>query len=257
MEAVPGVELIPAPWPNKHPTTDLVDAACQGLKPSKAVRIVVGHGAMDTMSPAPDHPANIALERVEERIHSGLIHYVALGDRHSTTDVGVTGRVWYAGAPEPTDYIEVEPGNALVVDLDTSHADVASRRVGTWRFQRREWELSGDRDIDSLEDWLSGLDEKDRTIVKVSISGQVSVAQKARLDSMLERNADLLAALETWERRSDLAVIPDDTDLDHFRLSGFAYQALLDLAQMAESGDQAVTARDALALLHRLVGARA
>lgn len=256
VEAAPGVELVPAPWPNKHPTTDLVDTACQGLEPSDAVRIVVGHGAVDSMSPDPDNPANIALERVEERIQSGLIHYVALGDRHSTTGLGVTSKVWYAGAPEPTDYTEIDPGNALVVDLDASSADVGARRVGTWRFERRECELSGDGDIDSLEEWLSGLDEKDRTIVKVSMTGQVSVTQKARLDILLEHNADLLAALETWERRSDLVVIPDDADLDHFGLSGFAHQALLDLAQVAESGEQAVAARDALALLYRLVGAR-
>ena len=254
--AAPGVELLPAPWPNKHPTTDLVDAACQGLEPSDAVRIVVGHGAVDTMSPDPDHPANIALQRVEERIQSGLIHYVALGDRHSTTDVGVTGKVWYSGAPEPTDYSEVDPGNVLVVDLDHSSACVATRRLGAWRFVRREWDLSGDQDIDALEEWLSRLDEKDRTIVKVSMTGQISVAQKARLDGVLEHNAELLAALETWERRSELAVIPDDADMDHFGLSGFAQESLLDLAQMAESGEQAVAARDALALLHRLAGYR-
>ncbi len=256
VEAAPGVQLVPAPWPNKHPTTDLVDAACQGLEPSDAVRIVVGHGAVDTMSPDPDHPASIALQRVEERIQSGLIHYVALGDRHSTTNVGTTGRVWYAGAPEPTDYTEVDPGNVLVVDLDAGLRDVACRRVGAWSFQSREWELSGDQDIDALEGWLSRLDEKDRTIVKVSMTGEVSVAQKARLDGVLEHNADLLAALETWERRTDLAVIPDDADMDHFGLSGFAQESLLDLAQMAESGEQAVAARDALALLHRLVGPR-
>ena len=47
VQAVPGVELIPAPWPNKHPVTDLVASAYQGLEPTYAVRIVVGHGAVD------------------------------------------------------------------------------------------------------------------------------------------------------------------------------------------------------------------
>ena len=32
VQAVPEVELIPAPWPNKHPTADLVEAACGGLE---------------------------------------------------------------------------------------------------------------------------------------------------------------------------------------------------------------------------------
>ena len=129
--------------------------------------------------------------------------------------------------------------------------------MGAWRFVRREWDLGGEEDIEALEEWLSGLEAKDRTIAKVSVIGQVSVAQKARLDSVLEHNADLLAALETWERQSDLIVVPDAADQDHFDFSGFAQEALLDLHDMAKSGDQAVVARDALALLYRLAGQRA
>lgn len=257
VQAAPGVELIPAPWPNKYPNIDLVNSACEKLEPTDAVRIVVGHGAVDSMSPTPDDPKLIALERMEERVKSGLIQYAAIGDRHSTTDVGITGRVWYSGAPEPTDYTEIDPGNVLIVDVDVGSIAVESRHVGAWRFVRREWDLDGEEDIEALEEWLSGLEAKDRTIAKVSIIGQVSVAQKARLDSVLEHNADLLAALETWERQSDLIVVPDATDQDHFDFSGFAQEALLDLHDMAKSGDQAVVARDALALLYRLAGQRA
>ena len=256
VQAAPGVELIAAPWPNKHPTTDLVEAACGTLEQTSSLRIVVGHGAIDSMSPDPNDPKVIALDRLEEQIQVGLIHYVALGDRHSTTNVGTTGRVYYSGAPEPTDYDEIDPGNVLIIDLGADHVDVVAKHLGTWRFLRRDWQLTSDRDIDALEEWLSGLEDKDRTIVKVSMVGQLSVAQKARLDELLEHHADLLAAIETWERHSDLVVIPDDADLDHFGLSGFASQALTDLHTMAEQGDQAPVARDALALLYRLVGSR-
>ena len=256
VQAAPGVELIPAPWPNKHPTTDLVEAACSGLEQGSSLRIIVGHGAIDSMSPNPNDPKVIALERLEERISAGLIHYVALGDRHSTTNVGTTGRVYYSGAPEPTDYDETDPGNVLIVNLGADHVDVVVKHLGTWRFLRRDWQMSFDKDIEALGEWLSSLEDKDRTIVKVSMVGQVSVDQKARLDELLEHHADLLAAIETWERHSDLVVIPDDADLDHFGLSGFASDALTELHMMAEQGDQAPVARDALALLYRLVGSR-
>ena len=256
VQVAPGVELIPAPWINKHPTTDLVAAACDGLEQTSTLRIIVGHGAVDSMSPNPNDPKAISLEQLELRISERLIHYVALGDRHSATDVGTTGRVHYSGAPEPTDYDETNPGNVLVVDLSTDNVDVAVKRLGTWRFVLREWQLSSDEDINALEEWLSGLENKDRTIVKLSIVGQVSVAQKARLDELLEHYADLLAAFETWERHSDLVVIPDDTDLDHFGLSGFASDALAELHMMAEQGEEAPVARDALALLYRLVRTR-
>ena len=81
------------------------------------------------MSPDPSDPKAIALERLEERISAGLIHYVALGDRHSTTNVGTTGRVYYSGAPEPTDYDETDPGNVLIVDLSTDHVDIDVRHL--------------------------------------------------------------------------------------------------------------------------------
>ena len=194
VQAAPGVELIPAPWPNKHPTTDLVEAAWGSLEQTNSLRIVVGHGAIDSMSPNPNDPKSISLERLEERISTGLIHYVALGDRHSTTNVGATGRIYYSGAPEPTDYNEIDPGNVLIVDLGADNVDVAPRRLGTWRFLRRDWQFSSDEDIEALEEWLSGLEDKDRTIVKVSMVGQVSVAQKARLDELLEHHTELLAA---------------------------------------------------------------
>ena len=239
VQVVPGIELIPAPWPNKHPTTDLVEAACGGLEQTGALRIVVGHGAIDSMSPAPNDPKLIVLERLEERIQEGLIHYVALGDRHSTTSVGTTGQVHYSGAPEPTDYDETDPGNILIVDLGTDHTEVVVRHLGTWRFVSGHWEVSSARDIEALEQWLSSLEYKDRTILRISLIGQLSVAQKAHLDEVLELHTDLLAAIERWDSHSDLVVIPDDVDLDHFGLSGFADDALNELRTLAEQGDLA------------------
>lgn len=257
VEAVPGVELVPAPWLTKSPLADLVAKACDGLEVSEAARILVGHGAVDKISPDKANPALISLESLEAKIDEGLIHYVALGDHHSTNDVGTSGRIWYAGAPEPTRYEEINPGNVLVVDLDVDQISVETRTVGIWRFLQQDWELTGDADLDALEDWLSGIEGKDRTIVKIAPVGQVSLAQKARLDNLLEHYSDLLAALETWERRSELVVIPDETDLSDLGLSGFAREALDDLVELAESSqlDRAVAARDAMALLHRLVGA--
>ena len=256
VQAGPGVELIAAPWSNKRPLTDLLGDACEGLEPTDALRVVCGHGAVDAMWPQTNDPAHISLERLEEWIESDVIHYVALGDRHSTTDIGSTGRVWYSGAPEPTNFDETEPGNVLVVDLDGDGVRVDRRRVGTWRFERRDWELGTNFDIDALRDWLEAPGDKDRFIIRSSLQGQVSVAQKARLDEMLDHYRDLLGGLEVRDGDSPLAVMPDDADLDDFGLSGYAREALSDLSKMAESGDRAVAAGDALALLYRLTRVR-
>ena len=260
LEVASGAELVPAPWLTKSPLADLVAKACDGLEASEAARILVGHGAVDAVdkiSPDKANPALISLESLEAKIDEGLIHYVALGDHHSTNDVGTSGRIWYAGTPEPTRYGEIDPGNVLIVDLDVDQISVETRTVGTWRFLQQDRELTDDTDLDAIEDWLTGIEGKDRTIVKLSLVGQISLAQKARLDNLLEHHDDLLAALEDGERRSDLAVIPDDADLNDLGLSGFAQEALDDLVKLAESNqlDQAVAARDAMALLYRLVGA--
>ena len=252
VQAASGVELIAAPWPNKRPLVDLVGEACESLEATDRLRVVCGHGVVNAMWPESSDPAHISLSRLEERIESGIIHYVALGDRHSTTDVGDTGRVWYSGAPEPTDFDEVEPGNVLVVDLDRDGVRVDRRRVGTWRFEQRDWELGTDLDIDALRGWLESPDNKERCIVRASLRGQVSVAQRAQLDQTLDHYTDLLGGLEVRAGEGGLAVIPDEADLDDFGVSGYAREALSDLSEMAQSGDQAVLAQNALALLYRL-----
>ena len=257
VQAASGVELIAAPWPNKRPLTDLVSEACERLEPTDDLRVVCGHGAVDAMWPDANNPAYISLGRLEEWIKSDMIHYVALGDRHSTTEVGGTGRVWYSGAPEPTDFDETEPGNVLVVDLDRDTVHVDRQGVGTWRFEHRDWDLGTDLDIDALRDWLESPDNKERFIVRASLRGQVSVAQKAHLVQMLDHYTDLLGGLEIRDGEGGLAVVPDEADLDDFSVSGYAREALSDLSEKAQSGDQAVIAQDALALLYRLTRASA
>ena len=127
------VELVAAPWDSKRPLEDLVGNVCAELAPADhSFRVVVGHGAVDENSPNPDDPALIRLGAAEEAISSGLVHYVALGDRHSTTDVGRTGRVWYSGTPVVTDYDEVDPNNVLLVELDRDTISVHPKQAGSW-----------------------------------------------------------------------------------------------------------------------------
>lgn len=279
---VAGVRVLSAPWRSKRPVEDLAARACAGLAREEGVRrVLVAHGAVEDFGAA-TAAATIDLPALERLVHDGALEAVCLGDRHSTTDVGVTGRVWYAGAPEPTDHDEVDPGNVLVVDLGEQQpppggpAAVVTRvPVGRWRFRRHRLDLSSDEDVDALEELLAGLPDKSRTALKLSVVGSLSVAQKARVDALLEHAADLLGALQVWERRSDLVVRADAADLDALGLSGFAREAAerlavragaavaADLAAGGTGGERgrapstpdAVAAQDALSLLHRLAAA--
>jgi len=251
--AGPGLEIVGAPWPTKRPLEDLVHRAVADLPADGTLRIVVGHGAVDTLAPDPTDPTLVSVADLEAALADGRIHYVALGDRHSTTGVGSTGRIWYSGAPEPTDYDETDPGNVLVVDLDGDQVSVTPHPVATWRFVREAFELTGRADAEVVRSALDALPDKQRTIVKLSLVGQLSMDDMTWLEAQLAHAADLLGALELWERRSDLLVLPDDADFDRLGLSGFAAGAVEDLrAAGLGPGDDALVARDALRLLYRL-----
>ncbi|WP_232784413.1 metallophosphoesterase family protein [Carbonactinospora thermoautotrophica] len=251
-----GVEIVAAPWTSKRPLTDLVAEQVAALEPATGtIRIVAGHGAVDRGHPNPNDPSLIRIEALRAALADGRVHYVALGDRHSRTDVGCDGRVWYSGTPEVTDYVETEPGDVLVVDVGADHCQVRAHHVGAWRFLRREHHLNSAEDVQALDAELSALPDKERTVLKLSLVGTLTLREKARLDDLLARHGHLFAALEVWERRTDLVTRPDDDDFADLGLSGFAASALEELRELAAApGEDSQAAQEALGLLYRLAG---
>ncbi|NCD17572.1 MAG: exonuclease SbcCD subunit D [Actinobacteria bacterium] len=257
-----GVELVAAPWFTKRPLEDLVGDAVAGLAADGTVRVVVGHGAVDALSPDADDPAVIRLARLAEALAAGTVHYVALGDRHSRLPVGGTGRVRYSGSPEVTAFVEDLPGDVLVVELDDEvegGCTVTPHHVGSWRFVDLVRDVNGTSDVDAVDAELAAMTGKDRTVVRTALTGTLGLADKARLDAVLDRHRETFAALYAWERHEDIAVVVDDGELIDLGVGGFVAAAVGDLAEVAaEGGDGAQDARDALSLLYRLVsgGAR-
>ena len=60
------------------------------------------HGAPLILVPSRDGHT-LAREDLEAALTDGRASFVVLGDRHSTLPVGETNRIWYPGAPEPTE----------------------------------------------------------------------------------------------------------------------------------------------------------
>jgi len=78
-EVRPGIEVIGAPWTSKRPLTDLVAAAASGLQLAPGVlRVMVGHGAVDQLSPDRDNPAVIQVAVAEKALQEGRYQYLAL-----------------------------------------------------------------------------------------------------------------------------------------------------------------------------------
>lgn len=250
-----GIEVIGAPWRSKAPVRDLVADACDTPASEQRLRIVVGHGSVPEVSGSFAAPGAVDLARVTAAIADARVAYVALGDRHSCTEVGDTGRVWFSGAPEPTSYAEQDAGTALVVELTPDHVEVERVEVGAWRFHRIEQAVDGDRDLDRLEAALDTIADPSRAIVKITLTGTLDLRQAARLDALLDHRRALFGALEHPARHRDVAVRASEDDLDALPLSGYAAVARTRLQQdAAGDGADARAATDALGLLLRLAG---
>lgn len=259
-----GVELVVAPWYSKAPTSDLLAEALVDVPADGVTRIVVAHGGVDMLDPDPGKASLIRMTGVTDALHSGAVHYVALGDKHSRTSVGCSGRVWYSGAPEVTNFddIEADSGHALVVEIDERDPErpvsVEAHRVGRWRFMTLAQQIDNSRDIADLDLNLDQLKDKERTVIRLALTGSLTVTDRAALDSCLDRYARLFAWLGTWDRHTDLVVLPADGEFDDLGIGGFAAAAVAELASAARSTDgDAEDAQGALALLLRLAGGNA
>lgn len=254
IEVAPGVELVGFPWRSKRPADDLVAAGVARLAPAArgVTRIGVGHGGLDTLPSRETDARPVSLAAAEAALAEGRLHYLALGDRHSKTCVGSSGRVWYPGAPEPTDFREVDAGHVLVADVTPERVHVTAHAVGTWRFVERERvDLLGAEDVAAFAHWLAAQPAKERTVLRVALHGALALDDLASVRQALEGAGALFAALDVDD--ASLLARPGDAELQSLPLTGFARVALERLrADGAGAGPEAATARDALALLVEL-----
>ena len=262
------VQLIAAPWFSKTPRTDLTRAAVEQVASSDdgeegtapdgggPLRLVVAHGAVRSLSAAPDALGLVDDAFLMAQISKGAIDFVVLGDRHGTLEVEPS--IWYPGTPEVTAEREINPGNVLVVDIDgeSRRAEVAVEHVGSWELRALAFALNNDDDVDRLSAELEQVTNKEKTGLKLALTGTLSVREKARLDDVLDRMGDLFARLDVWESHTDLAVLSEDDDFSGLGLGGFTLAAAGDLQAQArnEAGTDATVAADSLGLLYRLAG---
>ncbi len=273
----PGVEVIGAPWAGKLPGRDLVGDVVTSLPPADGtVRIVVGHGIVDILDPSGSNPAAIDTASLVAALDQGQIHYVALGDRHSRTDVGGHGTIWYSGAVEVTDPREEAPGDVLVVTVDSDGPpSVAHHHTGRWNFVTLRREVASAYDVDALVAELAAMTHKDTVVLKLALQGTLDLFDYTRLHEHLDSLRTIFGGMHDWERHTDLSVRASEAQWSALGLSGYVCDAAdeikVQLAQHASvdapptpepdwffdphRGDDSDSARDALALLYRLSSA--
>ncbi|WP_151641445.1 DNA repair exonuclease [Corynebacterium sp. 11A] len=263
IEIRPGVELVGAPYLSKRVSTDIVAEALEDLEPAEdgSVRIAVGHGQVESRS-NDDDSVPIDLATVECAVDRRVIDYLALGDTHSTASLGSTGRVWFSGSPEVTDYRdfstvgggEKDSGNALVVDIEatgsTSQVTVEPHHIGTWTWHALEYDIASHEDAEAFISALREYPDKATTVVKYALVGTATLDTMRYLEEQLADLESIFAALYRRERTYNLLLAPSEEELENLGLGGYVGAAMTDLIEQADTDD---TASDAVGLLHRLI----
>jgi len=263
VEGLTGVEIVAAPLEGKEDLIDLVKAQIDLLEPTSSIRIVAGHGSIDAIMPAGGRKDLIALEPIEKALADKKIHFVAMGDRHSTTKVGDSGAVWYSGAPEPTSFTEDDQRNVLAVEINPgTPAKVEKIQVGQWEFIRfgtkaEQHQLRSKQDLDDLEKRIDEIKKPPKTAVKIY------------LDSVLDFDSDVRRGnlFDEWEDDTLARFVVSDSSKGHSiesdplnekapaGLSGYALSAYEELKESAKGDDQeAEIALEALKLLTEFSG---
>lgn len=246
-----GVDIVAAPLTSNAPQEDPTRAVLAGLRSDGTRRILLAHGQVDVLAAgSTPGPGAIALAGLEAAIEDGRVHYVALGDKHTRLSVGGSGRVHYSGTPEVTDFREQLPGDALIVELDgAGDVTVEHARVGRWTFADVYYDVNCADDIASLDAELSGWRDASRTVIRLHLTGLLSLTDNACLQEVLARHGDRFAACLPWESEDRLIVHVDGDELSELGVAGYVGAAVAELGHAADADRHA---SDALALLYRL-----
>ncbi|RAI39239.1 metallophosphoesterase family protein [Rhodoplanes roseus] len=247
----PDAVLLPAPLTSRAETRDLTARMDDAATPPGTLRIGLAHGAVTRFGVAENEGE--ATNQIDPgRADKAGLDYLALGDWHRTREIGP--RTWYAGTPEPDRHDSQTVGTALLVTLTGAGAPprVEPRTVGTFRWAADAFELADATPLASREALLRTThDPVSKLVLKLKVTGALSIAARRALDEWLER---LQAAVFHLDTTLALAVRPDPADIERIDFDGVLRRVAESLKARAD--DPALTtaerqvAEDALLALY-------
>lgn len=266
VEGITGVEIVAAPLEGKEGQIDLIKAQLDLLEPTTNIRILAGHGSIDAVIAAGGRKDLISLAPIEKALAEKKIHYVAMGDRHSTTKVGDSGLIWYSGAPEPTSFkedISEDQRNILAVEINAGEkAKVEKVEVGQWEFIRlgtkfEQHPLRTKQNLSDLEKLVDKVRKPSKTAIKIYLDSVLDFDTDVRRGNLFDEWEDeLLARFEVSESSTGARIESDPlNEKAPAGLSGYALSAYEELKELAMSDkDDAEIALEALKLLTEFAG---
>lgn len=241
--------LLPAPLETRHPSADPTAWMDACRTDPGVLRVGLAHGPVQGFDEGEMPPDIVA----PDRDRRARLDYLALGDWHQT--LRVSDRVWYAGAPERTDFRHDGRGECLLVEIDAPGATPRVERIETGIFDWRRLTLeffSGDDPRGRLADTLPAERRRD-VLCQVIASGRLPLRGATDL---VGAEAELGPDFCHFEVRStDLRIDVEAADLDAIAPTGALRQAAQALADEAADASLSARDRDVAALaLRRLHG---
>lgn len=244
VKAVPGVYLLPSPWTSKFPAEDLTAWMDSAHTPSGTIRIGIGHGGYKSFGG--DAAEIIKID--EDRVSKAKLDYLALGDWHGKLQIN--DQAWYAGTPEPDRFVNNDRGFVLCVEIESSGATPIVTPIKSARFEwpLLECDLRSSEEVRALQSTILGDRSGAATLLQLTLTGSLSLTDRAALDSELETLRARVRFLDVRSNQLQTRVNPDD--LDTLDAQGSVRKAAEQLQEMMEEGGpKGDAAKHALSLL--------
>src|SRR4029453_14226801 len=100
---------------------------------------------------------------------------------------------------------------------------------GGWHMLERRAQIDGEAALHDLEDWFAELPGKERTYIRLCLTGTLSLPMLSRLDALIDAEGEVFASVERCAKHWAVRPAPDDADFDDLVLSGPARAALDEL----------------------------
>jgi hypothetical protein len=203
----------------------------------------LAHGGVEAFG-AGDAASRIDPGRAEE----ADLDYLALGDWHGTKQVGP--RTWYSGTPEPDSFAQNDPGNVLVVEIETEEEpSVEKVPTGMHRWPRKEETLQGREDVEALRRWFEGIEDPLSVLVRLELSGTLGMEATRELEDLKAHLEDIVLKVR---HRGEVRPKASEEEIEAIASDGYVGDTVETLRSMSEAGgEKSETADRALQLLYQ------
>ncbi|ENE2732136.1 DNA repair exonuclease [Stenotrophomonas maltophilia] len=234
--------VLPAPLTQRNTFADLTEWFDDAPRTPGVIRIGMAHGSVQgVLHDGIDSANPIAASRVS----SAGLDYLALGDWHGTARIDA--RTWYSGTHEQDRFRGNDPGNVLIVEIESGQEpQIRAVRIGRHQWRQIEAALLVTSDIDALEATLQTLSSAD--VVDLTVTGAADLASHERLQRAVSHAQGRTLALR-WDF-AGLQLLPSPEDIASLHADGYLADAIDELRNtQALDGDAGDMARDSLILL--------